>query len=85
MHALDFAGKQHLQAARAAFHIDDVDFEPFLLVKAAGLPHPDRKDGHDRGRDADLERDRIGGLGGRRRRAEREREAERSRRDAKRA
>jgi hypothetical protein len=82
MHALDFAGEQHLQAARAAFHIDDVDFEPLLLVKAASLSHPDRKDGHDRSRDADLERDRIGGSGGRRRRAQRERE-QRNRRDAK--
>src|SRR5262249_40300785 len=59
--------------ARPPYHIDDAAFDPFLLEKPAGLPHPDRKDGHDRGRDADLERDRIGGSGGRRRRAQRQR------------
>jgi hypothetical protein len=61
MHRLDFAREQHLQAARAAFHIDDLDLESFLLVKTAGFPHPDGKDGYDRRRDADLERDRVGG------------------------
>ena len=64
MHGLDFAGQQHLDAAAAAFHVDDFDLEPFLGVEAAGLRHPDREDGHDRRRDADLERGEVGGVRG---------------------
>jgi hypothetical protein len=60
--------------ASAAFHVDDFDLEPFLLVEAAGLRHPDREDGYDRRGDADLERLEIG-----RHRGRREREAEQGR------
>ncbi len=49
---------------------------PFFVVEAAGLAHPDRKDGHDRRRDADLERDQLGAdaAGGRERKREQRRQ-----------
>ena len=72
MHGLNLAGEQDLQPARAAFHVDDFDLEPFLLIKTAGLRHPDRKDGHDRRRYPDLEGGELGGFTGRRQRDERD-------------
>src|SRR5262245_31135517 len=79
MHALDFSREQHLQTAGAAFHVDDLNLQPFLGVEAAGFRHPHRKYGYDRRRDADLERDRVGGVGARCCQAE----SEPSRHDAK--
>src|SRR5205823_10730190 len=64
VHRLNFAGEQHLEPARAALHIDDLHLEALLLVKTAGLSHPNWKDSHNRRRDADLEWNGIGGLGG---------------------
>src|SRR5262247_3539897 len=65
MHALDFTGEEHLQTAGAAFHVDDLNLQAFFGVEAASLRHPHRKYGYDRRRDADLERDRVGGVGAR--------------------
>src|SRR5215468_12731776 len=72
MHALDFTGEEHLQTAGAAFHVDDLNLQAFFGVEAASLRHPHRKYGYDRRRDADLERDRVGGVGARCRQAESE-------------
>ena len=59
MHRLHLAGQEHLDAARAAFRVDDLDLEPVLLVEAARVGEMHRQDGEGRRRDAHAERDEI--------------------------